>query len=42
LNGKGFGIEDAEPSIKLAHDIRFKSPIGYKSKEYHEAIPSIA
>jgi UDP-N-acetyl-2-amino-2-deoxyglucuronate dehydrogenase len=22
LNGNGFGLEDARPSIKLAHDIR--------------------
>ena len=33
LNGNGFGIDDARPAIKLAHDIRhskvLKSPKGY-------------
>ena len=28
LEGKGFGLEDARPSITLAHDIRVAAPIG--------------
>jgi UDP-N-acetyl-2-amino-2-deoxyglucuronate dehydrogenase len=34
LAGKGFGIEDARPSIELAHEIRSAEPVGLKG-EYH-------
>jgi UDP-N-acetyl-2-amino-2-deoxyglucuronate dehydrogenase len=34
LAGKGFGIEDARPSIELAHEIRSAVPVGLKG-EYH-------
>ena len=30
LEGKGFGLEDARPSVMLAHDIREAQPIGVK------------
>lgn len=30
LEGKGFGLEDARPSVVLAHDIREAQPIGVK------------
>jgi len=35
LNGKGYGIEAAKPSIELAHNIRHATPIGIVNKEYH-------
>ncbi len=34
LDGHGFGIEETLPSIHIAHDIRFATPIGLKG-EYH-------
>jgi UDP-N-acetyl-2-amino-2-deoxyglucuronate dehydrogenase len=34
LAGKGFGIEDAKPSITLVHEIRSAKPVGLKG-EYH-------
>jgi UDP-N-acetyl-2-amino-2-deoxyglucuronate dehydrogenase len=34
LAGKGFVIDDARPSIELAHDIRSSQPVGLKG-EYH-------
>ncbi len=34
LAGKGFGIEDAKPSIELAHEIRSAVPVGLKG-DYH-------
>jgi UDP-N-acetyl-2-amino-2-deoxyglucuronate dehydrogenase len=34
LAGNGFGIEDARPSIELAHEIRSAIPIGMKG-DYH-------
>jgi len=34
LTGQGFGIEDARPSIELAHEMRSAVPIGLKG-EYH-------
>jgi UDP-N-acetyl-2-amino-2-deoxyglucuronate dehydrogenase len=34
LSGKGFGINDARPSIELAHEIRSSVPIGLKG-DYH-------
>lgn len=34
LNGKGFPLMDAMPSIQLVHDIRHAQPIGLKG-EYH-------
>jgi UDP-N-acetyl-2-amino-2-deoxyglucuronate dehydrogenase len=34
LAGKGFGINDARPSIELAHEIRSALPVGLKG-EYH-------
>jgi len=37
LKGKGFGIEDAKPSIALAHEIRSAVPIGLKG-DYHPLV----
>jgi UDP-N-acetyl-2-amino-2-deoxyglucuronate dehydrogenase len=34
LAGKGFGIEDAKPSIALVHEIRSAKPVGLKG-EFH-------
>lgn len=34
LSGQGFGIDDAKPSIELAHEIRSANPIGLKG-DYH-------
>jgi UDP-N-acetyl-2-amino-2-deoxyglucuronate dehydrogenase len=34
LNGKGFGLNDARPSIELVHEIRTAQPIGLKG-DYH-------
>ena len=34
LSGQGFGIDDARPSIELAHEIRSAVPVGLKG-EYH-------
>jgi UDP-N-acetyl-2-amino-2-deoxyglucuronate dehydrogenase len=37
LSGQGFGINDARPSIELAHEIRMAKPIGLKG-ECHPAL----
>jgi UDP-N-acetyl-2-amino-2-deoxyglucuronate dehydrogenase len=37
LKGNGFGLNDALPSIQLAHDIRVARPVGVKG-EYHPLI----
>lgn len=34
LEGNGFGLEEAKPSIEIVHDIRHLDPIGLKG-EYH-------
>lgn len=34
LEGKGFGLEDARPSIEIVHEIRNTDPIGLKG-DYH-------
>ena len=34
LQGKGFGITEAKPSIQIVHDIRHARPIGLKGS-YH-------
>lgn len=34
LDGKGFGLEDARPSIEIVHEIRNSDPIGLKG-DYH-------
>ncbi|GCD77316.1 oxidoreductase [Thermaurantimonas aggregans] len=34
LDGKGFGLEDARPSIEIVHEIRISDPIGLKG-DYH-------
>ncbi|MBC7777356.1 MAG: Gfo/Idh/MocA family oxidoreductase [Phycisphaerae bacterium] len=34
LNGNGFGLDDALPAIRLAHDIREQKPVGLV-REYH-------
>ena len=35
LNGKGFGIDDARPSINLAYDIRHAKSVGLKGSNSH-------
>lgn len=40
IDGKGFGLEDAQPSIQLAHDIRNAMSIG-KSGNYHPYLNSL-
>jgi UDP-N-acetyl-2-amino-2-deoxyglucuronate dehydrogenase len=37
LNGNGFGLEAALPSIQIVHDIRINKPVGLKG-EYHEML----
>ncbi len=37
LQGKGFGLDDAYPSIKLVHDIR-NSPVSEKSDNIHQFV----
>jgi UDP-N-acetyl-2-amino-2-deoxyglucuronate dehydrogenase len=37
LKGKGFGLDDALPSINIVHDIRVAAPIGAKG-DYHPLI----
>jgi len=39
LEGRGFGIEDARPSIELAHAIRSAVPVGAKG-EHHPLVKS--
>ncbi len=34
LAGRGFGLEDARPSIELVHDLRQKTPIGLTSESH--------
>ncbi len=34
FKGKGFGVQDALPSIRIAHDIRHRVPVGLTS-DYH-------
>ena len=34
LDGNGFGLEEARPSIEIVHDIRHMDPIGLKG-DYH-------
>lgn len=34
LEGRGFGLEDARPSISLAHDIREAKPIGLNDRSH--------
>ena len=34
LDGKGFGLDEARPSIEIVHDIRHMEPIGLKG-DYH-------
>ena len=34
LAGKGFGLEDARPSVSLAHDIRAAQPIGINANSH--------
>ncbi|HBZ35979.1 MAG TPA: oxidoreductase, partial [Rikenellaceae bacterium] len=34
LEGEGFGIDDARPSIEIVHDIETSKPIGLKG-DYH-------
>lgn len=34
FKGKGFGVRDALPSIRIAHDIRHQAPVGLTS-DYH-------
>jgi len=38
LQGNGFGISDARPSIQLAYDIRHANPTGIEHREYHPAL----
>ncbi len=40
IDGKGFGLNDAQPSIQLAHDIRNAQPIG-KTGDYHPYLNSL-
>jgi UDP-N-acetyl-2-amino-2-deoxyglucuronate dehydrogenase len=40
IEGKGFGLDDAYPSIQLAHDIRHSEPIG-KTGNYHPYLNSL-
>ncbi len=40
IDGKGFGLNDAQPSIQLAHDIRHSEPIG-KTGNYHPYLNSL-
>jgi len=35
LNGKGYGMDAAKPSIELAYDIRHATPTGIVNREYH-------
>jgi UDP-N-acetyl-2-amino-2-deoxyglucuronate dehydrogenase len=35
LAGRGFGLEEALPSIQTVHDIRTKQPIGLKGEYHH-------
>jgi UDP-N-acetyl-2-amino-2-deoxyglucuronate dehydrogenase len=35
LNGNGFGLQEALPSIQAVHDIRVSSPIGLKGEYHH-------
>jgi UDP-N-acetyl-2-amino-2-deoxyglucuronate dehydrogenase len=37
LEGKGYGLADARPSVYIVHSIRNKKPIG-KTGEYHPFI----
>jgi UDP-N-acetyl-2-amino-2-deoxyglucuronate dehydrogenase len=34
LDGQGFGLEEAMPSIQIVHDIRHMEPVGLKG-DYH-------
>lgn len=34
LNGGGFGLDDARPSIELVHDIREAAPVGIKERSH--------
>jgi len=34
LDGKGFNLREALPSIELAHQIRMQMPVGFKG-DYH-------
>jgi UDP-N-acetyl-2-amino-2-deoxyglucuronate dehydrogenase len=34
LAGKGFGLNDARPSVTLAHDIRVAQPVGINPKSH--------
>ena len=38
LAGRGFGIDDARPSIELAYEIRNATPVGIEQKECHPAL----
>jgi len=35
LNGKGYGMDAARPSIELAYKIRHETPTGIVNREYH-------
>ncbi len=41
LEGKGFGITDAQPSIQLAYDIRYAKTLGVTNHEYHPLLKKI-
>lgn len=41
LNGTGFGLMDAKPSIEIVHDIRVSTPIGLKN-DYHPILKQIS
>ena len=41
LEGRGFGIAEARPSIELAHAIRTAVPVGAKG-EYHPLVKQVS
>ena len=41
LDGKGYGILDARPSIELAYDIRNQKPVGLQNRNYHPYLKNV-
>jgi UDP-N-acetyl-2-amino-2-deoxyglucuronate dehydrogenase len=42
LGGNGYGLDDALPSVQLAHDIRHAGPIEPKSGESHPKLAGVS
>ncbi len=41
LNGGGFGLEDARPSIELAYQIRNLNPVGFNERAHPLAVEKL-